>query len=228
MEIGVLINVYLDFIMTKLKTSFMRRMIVSILLLVNYSLMAQVSKGWYGEAQLVGGHCWYHNESFNRKFFPYYKGGVNIVRMWNGKLGLGVGLGFSGEGVANKYQKPVQVVKERAFYTKLPIFARFLFTKTKTAPFADAGIFFGFFAGGNTKSTSGGHTFVDKTNVAAETELGFFGNLGVNHNLGSRNSISALAGFNKGISPARHQMDGKSPIVTSRNIGVGIGFSRKF
>ncbi|MBO9593070.1 MAG: hypothetical protein J7599_09175 [Niabella sp.] len=190
---------------------------------------AQVLKSWYAEAQAAGGHSWYSNYRGHTQWHPHYKAGINLVRMGGHLAGFGAGVAFSGEGVSKKYADLNTRHIENAYYVKVPLFARFLFNRTrKIQPFADAGMEGGFFMGGQSRyQQKDGKSFKDNTVVDNEIDLGLFTRLGLMHRLNDRFIISGFGNYYHGLSQKTHLMGGKSPYTTNRGIAIGIGFARR-
>jgi len=205
----------------------MRVLFLGFLVFMVINANAQVSKGWYAEAQVMSGHSWYSNERSVQKFHLYYKGGVNMIKIWEKGIGLGIGFAFSGEGGTTMYKFNNSTTKERALYTKVPVFARYQFIKKKTSPFADMGMVWGFFAGGESRNVYQDKEYVSNTSVDNEIDLGLFGHLGVKHQLSNGSNIFGFVGYNQGLSPKKHYVGGESPYITNRNIGIGMGFSTR-
>ncbi len=186
---------------------------------------AQVSKGWYAEVQAMGGHSWYSN-SREVRFHPLYKGGLNLIKIWDGPVGFGAGAAFSREGMTNDR---VSHTVENLYYIRVPIFARFLVNRTKrTILFADTGTEWGFYLGGKNKSYHKGKVSSTYTpGVNNEQEMGLFGNLGLMHSLNGNLSISGFAGYFHSFSQLHAMLGGSSPMIANRNVRIGIGLAKK-
>lgn len=185
-------------------------------------------KSWYAEVQAAGGHSWYSNYRGHTQWHPHYKAGINLVRMGGHLAGFGAGIAFSGEGFSKKYTNLDTRNVENAYYIKAPLFARFLFNRTgKIQPFADAGMEWGFFMGGQSRyRQNDGKSFKGNTVVDHETDLGLFTRLGVVQRLNDRFIISGFGNYYHGLSQKMHLTGGKSPYITNRSIAIGIGFAR--
>ncbi|WP_018630949.1 hypothetical protein [Niabella aurantiaca] len=206
----------------------MRKACLILLLFFPVKGNTQVLKNWYAEAQAAGGHSWYSNYRGHTLWHPHYKGGVNLVKMGGSLVGFGVGATFSGEGVSKRCDRLDTRAIENAYYVKVPLFARFLFCRArKIKPFADAGVEWGFFMGGQSWSVHDDKkSSKENTTVTNETDLGLFTRLGAQHCLNDRFVISGFGSYCHGLSQKHVLMGGTSPFITNRSIVIGIGLAR--
>jgi hypothetical protein len=208
----------------------MRKFFLIAMLFLSMKGISQISKGWYAETQLAGGHSWFANNNSQNQFHLHYKGGINLIAKFGNIMGLGFGAAFSSEGNTDGSDFGSSRIIDRSNYLKIPLFARFTFdNKENTAVFVDAGVFRSFLLGGKTK-----HYYNDKLtdsypiSLFNDSDVGYFFNFGAIQNIGKNSYLSGFIGYNRGIAQMDALIGGNDlPIISNRNINFGILLGKK-
>lgn len=200
----------------------MKKMMLAILILGVFKSDAQ-TKGWILEDKIVAGHSWLSQTNGNKPHL-FMQTGVNVAR-YHRNFGFGMGIVYSAEGNTEKSFSVDSKDITRFHYVRVPIFIRLISNDALVRPFADAGLSFGFFAGGRSRNWYNGK-FTRTSNVypVNETDIGFLANAGIISKLNKRLNFSYFATYYRGFAQIYALYGGDNdPVIANRNIGLGMG-----